>query len=151
VQGRGNLALIVATLLGGAVLPVQAAVNARLGGALGNRSLAAFISFLIGMVGLAVYILLSRGSMPSSEAVRSAPWWAWIGGFLGALYVTIVIIAAPRIGVATLTGLAVAGQMAVSAVLDHWGLLGLPVNPVTPSRAFGLVLIVVGVLLLQRR
>jgi len=151
VPGRGNLALIVASLLGGAILPVQAAVNARLGGILGNRSLAAFVSFVVGTVGLALYILLSRGSMPPAQAVRSAPWWVWIGGIIGALYVTIVIIAAPRIGVATLTGLAVAGQMAVSAILDHWGLLGLPVNPVTPARALGLALIVVGVVLLQRR
>jgi transporter family-2 protein len=150
VPDRGNLALIVATLLGGAILPVQAAMNARLGGILGNRSLAALASFIVGTVGLVIYILLSRGSVPPVETARSAPWWTWLGGFCGALYVTIVIIAAPRLGVATLTGLAVAGQMTVSALLDHWGLLGLPVHPIVPSRALGLALIVVGVILLQR-
>ncbi len=97
------------------------------------------------------YVLLSRPAFAGSEAVRTMPPHLWLGGLCGAIYVTTVTLVAPRLGVATLTGLSVAGQMAVSAVLDHWGLFGLPVHPVTPSRIAGIVLIVLGVVLLQRK
>jgi transporter family-2 protein len=148
---RGQAALIAFTLLAGMLLPIQAALNTRLGRELGSPALGSFVSFVVGTVGIALYVLLSRPALVSSEAVRTIPPHLWLGGLCGAIYVTVVILVAPRLGVATLTGLAVAGQMSVSAVLDHWGLLGLPVNPVTPGRAAGIVLIVSGVVLLQRK
>ncbi|MBC8104022.1 MAG: DMT family transporter [Cytophagales bacterium] len=150
-MSRGQAVLIAFTLLAGSLLPVQAALNSRLGRELGSPALGALVSFVVGAVGLLFYVLLSRPALPSSDLLRAVPPFLWLGGLCGAVYVTTVILVAPRLGVATLTGLAVAGQMAVSAALDHWGLLGLPVNPVTPSRAAGIVLIVLGVVLLQRK
>jgi transporter family-2 protein len=148
---RGQLVLVAFTILAGMLLPIQAALNTRLGRELGSPALGSFVSFVIGTVGIALYVLLSRPTFAGSEAVRTMPPHLWLGGLCGAIYVTVVILAAPRLGVATLTGLSVAGQMVVSAILDHWGLMGLPVNPVTPSRAIGIVLIVLGVVLLQRK
>jgi transporter family-2 protein len=148
---RGQAILIVFTILSGMLLPLQAALNSRLGRELGSPIFGSFASFLVGTVGIALYVLLSRPAFAGSEAVRTMPPHLWLGGLCGAIYVTVVTLVAPRLGVATLTGLSIAGQMVVSAVLDHWGLMGLPVNPITPSRAMGIVLIVLGVVLLQRK
>ncbi|MES2460938.1 MAG: DMT family transporter [Armatimonadota bacterium] len=148
---RGQAVLIAFTILSGMLLPLQAALNARLGREIGSPILGSFVSFVIGTIGIGLYVLLSRPAFAGSEAVRNMPPHLWLGGLCGAIYVTVVILVAPRLGVATLTGLSIAGQMSVSAALDHWGLLGLPVNPMTPSRAAGIVLIVLGVVLLQRK
>lgn len=148
---RGQAVLVLFTFFAGMLLPIQAALNTRLGRELGSPSLGALVSFAVGALGLTLYVLISRPAFAGTEAVRAMPLHLWLGGLCGAVYVTVVTIAAPRLGVATLTGLAVAGQMAVSGALDHWGLLGLPVNPMTPSRAAGLVLVVLGVVLIQRK
>lgn len=148
---RGQAILVLTALFAGMLLPIQAALNTRLGRELGSPIFGSLASFLVGTLGIIVYVLLSRPAFAGTEAVRTMPYHLWLGGLCGAIYVTVVTIAAPRLGVATLTGLAVAGQMAVSAALDHWGLLGLPVNPLTPSRAAGLVLVVLGVVLIQRK
>ena len=148
---RGQAALIVFTFLAGMLLPIQAALNTRLGRELGSPILGAMVSFIVGAVGLTCYVLLSRPAFAGVATVRTMPPHLWLGGLCGAIYVTTVTLVAPRLGVATLTGLSVAGQMAVSAVLDHWGLFGLPVHPVTPSRIAGIMLIVLGVVLLQRK
>ncbi len=148
---RGQAVLVLFTLFAGMLLPIQAALNARLGRELGSPTLGALVSFAVGGIGLAMYVLLSRPTFAGTEAVRTMPPHLWLGGICGAVYVTAVAFAAPRLGVATLTGLSIAGQMVVSAALDHWGLLGLPVNPLTPSRAAGITLIVLGVVLLQRK
>lgn len=141
---------LVLALLAGGVLPAQAAINARLGKDAGSPVFGALASFAVGSVGLALYLILAGGWPSSMEGLGRAPWWAWIGGLLGALYVTVAIMAVPRLGVATLTVAAVAGQMAVSIVLDHFGLLGLKVQPVSVGRAAGALLVIGGVLLIKR-
>ena len=60
-------------------------------------------------------------------------------------YVASVIVLTPRLGVATMIGLAIAGQIGLSVVLDHFGLLGLPHHPVSLPRLIGVGLLVAGV------
>jgi transporter family-2 protein len=68
---------------------------------------------------------------------------------LGALFVFGTTLLAPRIGVAKMTALIVAGQVLISLVLDHNGWLGLAVREITPLRAFGGLLVVAGVFLVN--
>ena len=69
---------------------------------------------------------------------------------LGAFYVTSVIILVPKIGVALTFGLVVAGQLGLSLMLDHYGLLGLPVHAINWQRLVGVLLIIVGVVLIRK-
>ena len=80
----------------------------------------------------------------------SAPWWLWTGGIFGANYVLVALILAPRLGAATLIGLTVTGQMISSVVLDHFGLVGYPLHPITAGRLVGSVLLLLGTTLIQR-
>lgn len=143
------LVLVLAGLAAGAVLPVQASVNSEMGRQLGRPEWAALVNFVVGSIGLACWLLVQRVPVPA-EAAGRAPWWAWTGGLLGAFFVSMVVLVAPRLGVATTLALAVAGQMAAAVIIDHMGWLGVAERPFDLSRAVGAALLVAGVMLLRR-
>jgi len=141
--------LLGAALVLGAALAVQVGVNSLLRGGLGHPMLAATLSFVIGTVGLGLVTLAVRPALPAPGQLVRIPWWQWSGGLLGALYVASAIVLAPRLGAATLLAAIVAGQMIASLALDHYGLLGFPVQPISAGRVLAVALIIAGVLLLQ--
>ena len=139
------LALVI-----GALLPLQAGLNAQLRTWLPHPVEAALISFLVGSAVLLVVTLALRIPLIANSRVMSAPWWLWIGGIFGANYVLVALILAPRLGAATLIGLTVTGQMISSVVLDHFGLVGFPLRPISPGRLLGSALLLLGTFLIQR-
>lgn len=141
---------IIIALLAGAVLPMQAAVNAQLRYVVGSSLLAALVSFGMGTAALLVYAAFARLTLPDGRAALQAPWWAWSGGLLGAFYVLTAILVAPRLGTAALMGLALSGQLIAALVLDHYGLLGLSVHPLSLWRVVGTILLLAGVVLITR-
>jgi transporter family-2 protein len=134
--------------LAGAVITIQAAINARLGQTLGNGMHAVLVSFGIGTVGALAYCLAAGGSVASADVLRGGPWWVWTGGLLGVFFVWSTIFAVPRIGVSVMFPLVVAGQMAAAIVLEHFGLLGSPTQSVSWARVGGALLVVLGVVVL---
>ena len=143
--------LILLAVLVGVVLPVQAGVNAQLRLNLGHPLLAAFVSFAVGTIALLGLNLALRTPVPSGDALARVTWWHWIGGLLGATYIYLAIVLAPRLGAATLVASIVTGQMVTSLILDHFGLIGYPQQTLTPARAMGALLVIGGLLLIQRR
>ena len=131
-------------------MPTQAATNNRMAEAVGSPVIAALISFLIGTVALFVYALASGGTMTSLAAARNAPPAAWLGGLLGAFFVTATVALLPRLGVALTFSVIIAGQMVVTLVLDHFGLLGVPVREISFARIAGMLLITAGVILIRK-
>lgn len=144
-----NLAILLplaGILVGGVFLSLQAPINAALARSLGDPLLAACISFGVGFLVLAV-ISAFRGALPSGSAVASTPWWAWLGGFLGAFYVAVVIWGVPKIGVVSTVAALVFGQVAAALVLDAVGAFGLPVQAITWQRLTAAGLILAGLVL----
>ena len=142
--------LLPVALAAGAILPVQFAVNSHLRNFVGGPVAAAAVSFVVGTVALAVATLVAQRSLPEPGSVASAPWWAWIGGLLGAFFVLASILLTPRLGAATTIGLILTGQIVASMVIDHFGLLRVPVHEASLPRLLGAVLIVAGVIVVQR-
>ena len=142
--------LIALALLIGALLPLQAGLNAQLRTLLPHPVTAALISFLVGSAVLLVVSLALRISWISNSKITSVPWWLWTGGIFGANYVLVALILAPRLGAATLIGLTVTGQMISSIALDHFGLVGFPLHPISPGRILGAGLLLLGTLLIQQ-
>ena len=145
-----TLLLLLLALAAGALLPVQAGINAQLRSALGSPLAAALVSFLVGTAGLALITLVLRVPIPLQTAWAASAWWQWIGGLVGAVYVLSTIILAPKLGAATLIAAVVAGQMMASLVLDQYGLVGFPLHPVSAVRLLGAGLVIAGVVLVQR-
>lgn len=141
---------LLLALVAGAMMPTQAAINNKLAGYVASPISAAFISFLIGTVGLFVYMFATGVPISNLTNIKDAPPIAWIGGLLGAFFVAITVILAPRIGVAMTFSLIVAGQMLITLVLDHYGFLGLPVKEISLARIGGILLITAGVVIIRR-
>ncbi len=142
--------LVFYALIAGAILPAQAALNAQMARFAGSSGLAALISFAVGTLVLSVYFLCTGAKWPPLSQLMAAPWWLWLGGLLGAFYVAGAVVLAPRLGVATMIGIVIAGQMIASLLIDHFGLLGIPQHSLTPARLFGAVLLVSAVFLIRR-
>jgi len=140
---------ILMALVAGISVPTQAGINAQLG--LWTRSpvLAATISFAVGTLTLVIYSLATRIPLPALAGLGSHPWWIWIGGVLGAFFVTATIILVPKLGATTMVTTVLAGQMLASLLLDHFGLLGYPLHPVSLGRLAGVLLVCVGVWLIK--
>ena len=137
-------------VVAGLGLTVQVGMNAQLRKILQSANIAALISFTVGTLALILLILVLRTPVPARASFALVPWWAWLGGLLGAFYVATSTIVAVELGATTLLGLALAGQLATALVLDHFGWLGLPVNPITWTRVAGVALVAVGVWLVSR-
>jgi transporter family-2 protein len=142
--------LLLVALVAGAVLPVQTAVNNKMAVTVGSPVLGALVSFAVGTLSILIYSLASGESFASLTSSKDAPAIAWIGGLLGAFFVTATIILMPRIGVAMTISLIIAGQLITALVMDHFGLLGLEVRQVTPLRVVGVVLVGLGAVLIRK-
>jgi transporter family-2 protein len=108
------------------------------------------VSFLVGSAGLVLYMLVTREPLPAAKALGQTPWWALMGGLLGAAYVMATVVVTPRLGPGLTLGAVVAGQMIVALALEQAGALSLARHPITPARALGVALIVLGVVLLRK-
>lgn len=140
---------ILIAFIAGTVLPIQGGLNARLGKAAGNPEIAALISFVVGTAALLIYLLLTRPTI-SWDGLRQTSVLTWTGGILGAFYVTIMVLAYPRLGPGVTFGLVVAGQLSVSIFLEHFNLLVASQQPVNWYRIAGMVLVVGGVILIRK-
>jgi transporter family-2 protein len=140
---------IIAVVLAGGATALQAPTNARLMTAVGSPINAAFVSFAVGTAVLGLMALMFQ-TRPDMAAARGLPWYAWIGGVYGVIFVIAATWAVPRMGVATTIVLMVAGQLLVSLVLDHFGAFGVPRQPISWSRVGGVALVIAGVLLARR-
>jgi transporter family-2 protein len=141
------LLLVLFAIVAGAFLPLQAAVNTRLSHFVGGPLRASFISFAIGAVVLLAVVVLAARS--EGHRAGDAPWWAWVGGALGAFYIVSSIVVPPRIGAAAFFGILVAAQLVASVLIDRFGWLGFPERGVGTLRLTGVGLLVAGALLVR--
>jgi transporter family-2 protein len=132
--------------IAGIAIAVQAAVNSQLAGAMsGNTMAAAFYSFLTGMIALGVIAFLRGGLAESLSIVPSQPAWRLVGGILGAGAIFCTVWLAPRIGLANLLVLVIAGQLLSSVAIDHYGWLGAAVRPAAAIKIAGAAVVLLGV------
>lgn len=137
-------------LAAGAFIPIQAGINNRLKMDLGDSAMAAMVSFFVGTVALAVWVLARRLSFEGFARAAHSPLWIWTGGVLGAVFVSLTIYLAQKLGAAAMVAWLVAGQLVMGLFLDHFGLISYAVREATATRIAGAVLLVAGAVLLSR-
>ncbi len=145
-----KLILLFIALIAGMMTPLQAGLNGKMGRVIGDPVYAALISFLVGTIGLLCYAIVTRVEFASIRHAVNIHWTIWSAGLLGAFYVTAVIIIAPKLGATLTFSLIIAGQLAMSVFLDHFGLLGIPVQSFSWQRLLGIALITAGVILIRK-
>jgi transporter family-2 protein len=136
---------LLAALSGGAILPVQVALNTLLRRYVGEPMQVTFISYAAGALASLIICFAARYPIPTAASLAQTSWWMWIGGCLGTIYVWSTIFATPRIGASLALALTIAGQMIAALFLDHYGAIGLNRYPASPERIAGVVLVVLGV------
>lgn len=141
--------LPMAAFLAGALIPIQATSGAVLGRALGSPLWGAAVALLIGTIAILIVALMLRLPIPAISTALHGPWWMWIGGITGAIYVATSLAIISRIGAGSFIVCVIAGQMAAALLIDHFGLLGLDIKPITMGRAMGVSLMFVGLLIAQ--
>jgi transporter family-2 protein len=124
--------------------------NASLRTHLNDARWAAFFS-ICGTILTAVLVMVTlRPNLPSPAAFRAAPWWSWIGGPLGALFVLAGAALTPKLGAAAFIAAIVGGQLVCSILLDHFALMNLAAQPLNFVRVLGAALVFTGVVLVTR-
>ena len=149
VMAQGATLAVAAMLVSGLLSAMQAPTNAMLRPVAGSPVNAAFISFAVGTIALALAAALLR-VRPDLGAAASLPWYAWLGGVYGAGFVAAAAYSAPRIGVAPTLTLLIAGQAVGALAIDHLGAFGVVRHAVSPLRLAGMALVIGGVVLVRR-
>ena len=137
----------VAATLAGAVIATQSPTNAALGRSIGDLR-AVVVNFLVGGLAVAAVALVIGGGLGglSGDPVR----WHYLGGLAGAGFVTVAVFTVRPLGVTLQTAAIIVGQLSMAAVVDHYGLLGVQVRPLTAAHAGGIGLLAAGVAILAR-
>lgn len=135
-------------LAAGIGIPVLAALNAQLGTRLGSPSAAATCLFVVAFATSAMALLATGPS--SLSGVSAAPKHLFLAGCLVAFYVLSITWVAPKFGVGNAVFFVLLGQLISAALIDHFGLMGARISPLGLTRAAGIALMAVGVLLTQR-
>jgi transporter family-2 protein len=141
-----GIAILLSCVAGGLVA-MQPPINSKLGAAVGNFA-AATVSFVVGTIALIVVTLAAGGH--HFGALRDVPWWYFVGGFIGAVFVASSLVTVRTLGAGGVVAAVIAGQLTFSVVLDRFGLLGLTEKPLTLARVAGVLLLAAGVFLIVR-
>lgn len=140
---------VALALVAGAVLPFQAAANSMVGRLAGHPLWAALVSLGVSVLVIIPTLALLRVSAPDTAAATHGPWWLWVGGVLGAVYVAAAAAITPKLGAGGFLVCVVAGQMVAAVLVDHFGLMGLATKTINLPRLAGVALILGGVFLIQ--
>jgi transporter family-2 protein len=142
-----QLAFALITLVAGC-LAVQAPINSALGRTVGTLQ-AATISFTAGTVTLFALSLATGGF---AHVTAHHPRWHYVaGGLLGAAYVTTALVAVRTLGAGGVVAATITGQLALSVIIDNYGLFGVTRSPITATRVAGIALLALGAYIVVRR
>ena len=145
MKKSGKLFWQILALLSGFCLAIQPAVNGHLGIGISSGIQAALISFLIGTILLiAINVILKQMTSVKMAFQKKAPWWFYMGGFLGALYVFFALVITPEIGTGAFVIFVLIGQMIVSLLIDNYGLLRSRGRKVSMIQIIGLIVMLIG-------
>lgn len=133
----------------GSFLAIGSAANARLKQTLHSAIAATAINFLVGFGILTLLLALGLFKSPGWERVANVPWWAFLGGLLGAIFVSLSTLTVPKLGLTTATLAVVCSQMVMSLIIDQLGWFGVPLHALNSSRVFAIVLLIVAIALTQ--
>ena len=138
------------TTVAGLAGSVQVAIMGRFGERVGVFEALAFSTLLTAVLSFAVLLAARQTVSGYGDGLR-APVWLWAAGVMGLIVILSITFASPRIGAAATIGLLIAGQLAMGAVIDRFGLFGLEQIPISWERALGIALLAVGAALSLRR
>ena len=137
-------------LIAGALQACGPPMNNALRGSLENPWLASLVSFLPVVALLACLMLCLPTPLPNAKGLESMPWWAPLGGLVGALAVITGLIFVGKVGAGSFAGLTITANILMSLIIDRYGLFGMEVHALSGGRIAGAVLMVAGIALISK-
>jgi transporter family-2 protein len=138
-----NAAAVALTVLAGLAGSIQVAVMGRFGARIGVVEALTFATALQLVLAVSMLLVVRLGTGGLGGAFR-APHWMWAGGAMGMIVVFTITFAQPRIGATATIGILIAGQLAMGAVIDRFGLFGVTQIGISWPRALGIGLLAAG-------
>ncbi len=148
---KSNLIYLALALITGALIPIQASTNTAFSKSIGNPIITGLMVFVIGFIGMSLFVFVSRTPLPGTQQLTAAPLYGYLGGVIIAIYVVMISILVPRIGVGTAIAFIVTGQIICAVVIDHFGLFSMQVRPVDANRIIGMLLMIGGIYLVMKK
>lgn len=145
------LAYLALALITGALIPIQAATNAAYSKSVGNPVVTGLMVFVVGLAAMSLFALVSKTALPSSQQLSSAPLYGYLGGIIVTIYVVMITVLVPRIGVGTAIAFIVTGQILCAVTIDHFGLFAVNVRHIDLRRLVGMLLIIAGICLVMKK
>jgi len=143
--------LMIITFCVGAIIPVQAILNTRLGRQTGGALMGALLSFTTGLICLLVLNFATNSqAVVHLKPANTYPWYIWLGGTIGAIFVGYITWINQRQGVALTFALVVSGQIFMSLIIDNFGLFGSAIRTITLENIIGAVLIIAGIIFIKK-
>lgn len=137
-------------IVGGALQTCGAAMNGQLYKHMINPWLASAVSFALITIFFIAAFLIMPHPLPTTKDIASVPWWAVIGGLVGAVQVYAGLTLVNKVGAGAFMGFTVTAALITSLIIDHFGWLRLDPHPISVWRALGGALLVGGVVLIAK-
>jgi transporter family-2 protein len=146
-----NILSYIFALAAGSANPVQAGASSQLNKGLASPLWSAAVVYASGLTAVLLIQLIVRQAWPGHRLARSdVPWWAWTGGVLSIASTLSGLSLAQKMGSGLFTGLSLTASLSSSVLLDHFGLMGFTSHPLSPLRATGAGLMIVGIWLIAK-
>jgi bacterial/archaeal transporter family-2 protein len=142
--------LFPAILIAGALQAWGPPMNGALRNSLHNPWLASLVSFLPIVAVLAVTVMCLPRPLPTAAGLSAMPWWAPLGGLVGAFAVIAGLLFVNKVGAGPFAGLTITANILMSLLIDHFGLFGMETHSLNGWRIFGAGLMVAGIALVAR-
>ena len=147
--GTGNLNAWRLVGIGtGMMSATQTAINGYLGTVLESALKGALVSFVVGTVTLLLILLVLRPSV-EWRGLRGQPWWIWLGGIIGALFIGGNVLIVPMVGTGITVVIVIVGLLCGSLLIDRFGWFGAAKNPITGIQLVSLLVMVIGIMLIR--
>ncbi len=143
----------VVAALCGVLVAVQPQSIALFGQLTKAPSFAVLVSLIMALLGGLVFFIVQTVRGVESfdwDGMKKVPWWAWLGGLYGTVYIAVITLFTPRMGTMVLISVVIVTELVVAAILDHFGWLGLLARPMDAWRSVGLLLMICGVVVMSQ-
>ena len=140
----------IIALLDGFAFATESTINGHVGTVLKSPISSAFLTFLLASV-ILIIINLIQGNFKNLKYIHSThmPAWNFLGGIIGSINIFTNALLVPQIGIGLATILGLLGQIIISLVIDHWGLLGSEINKVNKLQISGIFTIILGIVTIE--
>ena len=135
-------------IFAGMLSATQIAVNGYLGKVVGSPIKASAILFTVGIIFLAIICIVLHFKNGKSESFKNEsaknPWWMWIGGILGGLYILANVYLSRIVGTGMTVIILLIGSTTGGILVDHFGMFESPKKPINAQKILGVLIMILG-------